>query len=67
MDEAKKDVPLTNVCPACGARFTCGMAAGLEACWCASLPPVLAVPAADAGQCYCPDCLRKVIAEAEAR
>lgn len=67
MDESMQAPPLTNICPACGAAFTCGMTAGLEACWCASLPPVLAVPAADAGQCYCPECLRKVIAEAEAR
>ncbi len=67
MDQSKQKPPLTNTCPACGTPFTCGMNAGLEACWCASLPPVLAVPSSDVGQCYCPDCLRKVIAEAEAR
>nr|WP_296410080.1 hypothetical protein [Zoogloea sp.] len=38
------------------------MDAGLAACWCASLPPVLAVPEAPVGQCYCPDCLKKKIA-----
>ncbi|MDD3353204.1 cysteine-rich CWC family protein [Zoogloea sp.] len=55
----------TNVCPACGAAFTCGMNAGADSCWCASLPPVFAVPEAGAGQCYCPGCLKAKIAEAE--
>lgn len=53
-----------NRCPACGAEFVCGMNAGLTACWCASLPPLLAVPDAHVGQCYCPDCLRQKLAEA---
>ncbi|WP_347249702.1 hypothetical protein [Zoogloea sp.] len=38
------------------------MNAGLDECWCASLPPALAVPEAHAGQCYCPDCLKAKIA-----
>ena len=54
--------PETNVCPACGAKFTCGMAAGEAECWCASLPPLLAVPEEGAGACYCLDCLRKLLA-----
>lgn len=65
--EQNKNVPTTNVCPACGAAFTCGMNAGLPECWCASLPPVLNVPAVlagDVGACYCPDCLKRRIAKA---
>lgn len=68
--EQNRNVVSTNVCPGCGAAFTCGMNAGLPECWCASLPPILdvpAIPAGDVGACYCPDCLRRRIAEAEAR
>ncbi|MBK6652438.1 MAG: cysteine-rich CWC family protein [Zoogloea sp.] len=60
--EEQRVTRATNICPACGAAFTCGMDAGLAACWCASLPPVLAVPESPVGQCYCPDCLKKKIA-----
>ncbi|MDD2989200.1 MAG: cysteine-rich CWC family protein [Zoogloea sp.] len=62
--ERRKDEAGRNICPACGAAFTCGMEAGLAECWCASLPPVLAVPEAHAGQCYCPACLRQRIESA---
>lgn len=65
--EDVKNVAPTNVCPACGACFTCGMNAGMAECWCASLPPVLSVPEAHAGQCYCPECLTKKIGEAALR
>jgi len=42
-------------CARCGAAFECGMATGLDACWCAARPPVAAIdPAAG---CYCPRCL----------
>lgn len=51
----------TNICPACGAGFTCGMQAGQPECWCAAFPPLLAVPSAGAGSCYCPVCLAKMI------
>ena len=51
----------TNICPACGAGFTCGMQAGQPECWCAALPPLLAVPSAGAGSCYCPACLAQMI------
>lgn len=47
----------TNICPRCGEGFTCGMQAGLSECWCASLPPVAAIPDGRLG-CYCPDCLK---------
>jgi hypothetical protein len=59
--EQQKDEPARNICPACGAAFTCGMEAGLAECWCASLPPVLAVPEAHVGRCYCQACLRQRI------
>ncbi|WP_374486756.1 cysteine-rich CWC family protein [Zoogloea sp.] len=68
--EQNKNVAATNVCPACGAAFTCGMNAGLPECWCASLPPVLEVPSiapGDVGACYCPDCLRRRLEEVAAR
>ena len=52
----------TNICPGCGAGFTCGMQAGQPECWCATLPPLLAVPSAGAGSCYCPACLAQMIA-----
>ena len=51
----------TNICPGCGAGFTCGMQVGQPECWCAALPPLLAVPAAGAGSCYCPACLARMI------
>mgnify|MGYP002148135566 FL=1 len=51
----------TNICPACGAGFTCGMQAGQPECWCAAFPPLLAVPSAGAGSCYCPACLARMI------
>ena len=41
----------TNVCPRCGAAFTCGMRAGEAECWCAALPAAFAVPAEGAGEC----------------
>ena len=51
----------TNICPGCGAGFTCGMQAGQPECWCAAFPPLLAVPSAGAGSCYCPACLAQMI------
>ena len=36
------------------------MNAGLNECWCAAFPPLLAVPEGEAaGSCYCPACLRR--------
>ena len=55
----------TNLCPRCGAAFTCGMRAGETACWCAAYPAAFAVPAPecvpDGGACYCPKCLAELI------
>ncbi|WP_335740050.1 cysteine-rich CWC family protein [Pseudothauera hydrothermalis] len=63
--ERMPDSASTNTCPRCGAAFTCGMAAGWPACWCAALPAGLAVPAADAGLgCYCPECLQEMLKRA---
>ncbi|MBI3094950.1 MAG: cysteine-rich CWC family protein [Rhodocyclales bacterium] len=56
------DAP-TGVCAQCGAQFRCGMEAGDAQCWCASLPPLLPLPApADAAApatCLCPACLKQ--------
>ena len=40
---------------------TSQMQAGQPECWCAALPPLLAVPSAGAGSCYCPACLARMI------
>jgi len=53
-------------CSRCGAPFGCAMADGNAGpCWCTTLPPVVAVPGADAA-CWCPACLRAHIAQAAA-
>jgi cysteine-rich CWC protein len=57
------EIASTSSCPRCGARFTCGMLAGLSACWCAALPPATAIPDAAVG-CYCPDCLKVLVGAA---
>ncbi|MCC7310040.1 MAG: cysteine-rich CWC family protein [Sulfuritalea sp.] len=51
-----------SVCPQCGKAFRCGMECGDAECWCAALPPLMAVPApagtgATVPACLCPDCL----------
>ncbi|WP_106755659.1 cysteine-rich CWC family protein [Massilia glaciei] len=55
-----------SACSACGAQFGCAMADGGDApCWCTALPPVVAVPGANAGAgCWCPACLRQHIESA---
>jgi len=49
-------------CAGCGAAFNCGMQAGQEPCWCASLPALEPVPGGRA--CLCRACLQ---AELDAR
>ncbi|GHT80648.1 hypothetical protein AGMMS49960_06160 [Betaproteobacteria bacterium] len=49
-----------KTCPRCGAHFACGARTGQ--CWCATLPPLLAVPGMEAG-CYCPRCLAQIVAQ----
>ncbi|MDC8757775.1 cysteine-rich CWC family protein [Janthinobacterium fluminis] len=53
-----------SICGRCGAAFGCAMAdpGAAEPCWCTALPPVVALPAAPGGACWCPDCLRRHIA-----
>ncbi len=56
-----------SVCCRCGAAFSCAMvdpdpAAPDQPCWCTALPPALPVPGDGATSCYCPICLRDVIA-----
>jgi hypothetical protein len=53
-----------HVCARCGRAFNCGLLAGAPRCWCADMPPV--TPRAGTG-CYCPECLRLVVAEQEAQ
>ncbi|MCK0510772.1 cysteine-rich CWC family protein [Aromatoleum buckelii] len=57
----------TNNCPRCGAAFTCGMEAGLPACWCAALPPVEGIPEVVGIGCYCPNCLKMLLRAAGAQ
>ncbi len=51
-------------CVACGKAFPCGMAdAAVFPCWCTALPPLPAEQLGRAGaQCYCPDCLARLVA-----
>ncbi|HNQ57201.1 MAG: cysteine-rich CWC family protein [Burkholderiales bacterium] len=53
-------------CPGCGRIFMCGMEAGRERCWCADLPP-LEMPPVDGKGCYCPECLKKMLAAESVR
>lgn len=47
-------LPATR-CARCGAPFECGMASGLNACWCTTRPPVRTIDPAVG--CFCPRCL----------
>jgi hypothetical protein len=49
-------------CARCGWEFVCGMRAGMGTCWCIELP-TLRDADPGAGDCYCPDCLKALIAE----
>jgi hypothetical protein len=60
-----------SACPRCGAQFGCGAAnaASDGPCWCTRLPPLdprtVALQGADAaGRCFCPRCLRELLAAA---
>ena len=53
--------PLSGeACARCGAVFECGMKAGVEHCWCSTLPPI--APTSAFPSCLCPRCLREEIA-----
>jgi Cysteine-rich CWC len=56
--ETKKN-PLESRCARCSAPFTCGMQAGSEPCWCASLPALKTVMPGQG--CLCRECLVKEI------
>ncbi len=66
--DMNKDATLQGVirglgaCPRCGREFVCGMSAGMDKCWCAELPALGRLDP-DASACYCPDCLKALIAE----
>ena len=60
--ENRVDAKTENTCPRCGNTFVCGMAAGLDKCWCAELPPI--VPPDPGAGCLCPGCLRAEVASA---
>jgi hypothetical protein len=63
MSEKLTPAFVANACPQCGAQFRCGMENGDTECWCASLPPLLPLPAqsgpAAPGTCLCPVCLKE--------
>ncbi len=52
--------PAEPRCAGCGVAFTCGMRAGQEPCWCASLPALEPVPGRT---CLCRTCLEKEFSE----
>ena len=66
MDDENNDAA-NSICPRCGRGFRCGMKAGDSNCRCAEMPLGLPVPAPGTASCYCPDCLRAVIAAAPPR
>lgn len=53
-------------CDRCGITFSCGMvdSTSKDACWCTQLPLLPApVLGQDSAHCYCPDCLRELLAQ----
>jgi len=54
MDTRKS--PPESRCALCGAAFTCGVQAGEEPCWCASLSALEPVPGRS---CLCRSCLEE--------
>jgi hypothetical protein len=58
-DRIDNPAPRRLTCASCGTEFSCNLAGG---CWCADESFRLPLPA-DAGDCLCPDCLRKLAAE----
>lgn len=53
--------PVTKLCSECGAKFLCGAASTCGQCWCAALPHIMPKNATE--DCYCPDCLKRKIAQ----
>ena len=51
----------SSICPRCQAGFRCGVVAGDQLCWCASLPPLAVSPSGSGpASCFCPACLEKI-------
>lgn len=64
MNQVPDPAAANSRCAKCGAEFRCGMEAGDPECWCASLPPLVSLPAPsdpDAAGCFCPACLRELL------
>jgi hypothetical protein len=66
MNQAPAADAANSRCAGCGAEFRCGMEAGDRECWCASLPPLMSLPAragTDAAPvgCFCPACLKAML------
>jgi hypothetical protein len=57
-----RDQSKQKSCSNCGVSFGCGPSAGKESCWCADLPHVSLVGAAEQ-DCLCPECLRQAISD----
>jgi hypothetical protein len=56
-----KTLPLRQLsCARCGAAFACG-SGGKDGCWCMDEASRLPMPAANAGDCVCPACLRAAL------
>jgi Cysteine-rich CWC len=51
--------PRRLACSACGTEFSCDLSGD---CWCADESFRLPLPA-DASDCLCPDCLRKLVVQ----
>jgi hypothetical protein len=49
--------PRRLACARCGTAFDCSLDGG---CWCAEEPYRLPLPEANAGDCLCPACLRRL-------
>ena len=47
-----------RACHRCGQKFTCGLAAAHERCWCFDYPHVIPVKDANREGCLCPACLQ---------
>jgi len=63
MTQSPAAQPRRLACARCGASFDCALGGD---CWCAAEPYRLPMPAAQAGDCLCPACLRKTAAAAAA-
>jgi len=57
-NQPEMPAPRRLACSACGTEFSCNLSGG---CWCADEAFRLPLPA-DASDCLCPDCLRKLAA-----